>query len=83
MIMKIKHLTVALGCSFIILTSCMKEYDCTCDHVVTQGSQMDSTWTTETTVTNDNKKDAQANCEYLGGTNYSGQTVIEETCTLK
>ena len=81
--MKKKHLTVAVCCLTVLATSCIKEYDCTCNHVVTQGSQMDSTWTTETTVANDNKKDAQANCEYLGGTNYSGQTIIEETCTLK
>lgn len=80
--MKIKSLFFSALFALAFLTSCMKEYGCTCNHVVVEGEPADSTWVTTTTVTNNNKKDAQANCEYLGGTNYSGQTVIEETCTL-
>ncbi|MEO9531516.1 MAG: hypothetical protein ABJG68_14525 [Crocinitomicaceae bacterium] len=64
-----------------LMSSCIREWGCTCEHVVIEGEPADSAWTSYTTVTND-KKNAQANCEYLGGTNYSGSTVVEETCTL-
>lgn len=79
--MKIKYLVIlSLGVTAMI-SSCMKEYTCECTHTGVEG--LDSTWVTTSTVSNTKKKDAQANCEYLGGTNYSGQIVIEEECTLK
>lgn len=80
--MKIKHLIFPALISLAFMTSCMKEYECNCNHVIVEGEPADSTWTTSTTVTNNNKKDAESNCEYLGGTSYSGQVVVEETCTL-
>ena len=79
MVAKIK--LVMIICVLGSMSSCIKDWGCTCEHVVVEGEPADSTWTSYHTVTND-KKNAQANCEYLGGTNYSGQTVIEETCTL-
>lgn len=78
-----KKLLIGTLVSSAFIFSCTKEYDCQCDHVVTVGSQQDSTWMTETTVVANNKKDAQASCENLGGTSFGGQTEAEATCSLK
>jgi hypothetical protein len=81
-IMKIKLLIPAALFAIFLLPSCMREFGCTCNHVIVEGEPADSTWVTTTTVTNNNKSDAAANCEFLGGTSWSGQVAVEETCTL-
>lgn len=75
-----KILFAALAISMTTF-SCIRDYDCEC--VVTGVSGIDTTYTTQHVVSNSNKKDAEANCEFLGGTNYSGSAVLEEVCTLK
>ena len=82
--MKVKfRLMLAIGV-LGLMTSCIKEWGCTCENIVIEGNAqhpVDSTWTVYRTVTND-KKNAEANCEYLGGTSFNGDWVHDETCTL-